>query len=83
MKLPGQTLPKDSGGGNVSKNIRGVLVTGDLIDSSDKSGGNYSVMQKFEWNRYQSDYGLTGKDGEIPFMSYIAIMMARQGTLLL
>lgn len=70
MKLPGQTLPRDSGRGNVSKNIRGVLVTGDFIDSSDKSGGNYSVMQKFEWNRYQSDYGQTGKDGEIPFPVY-------------
>lgn len=69
-KLPGQSIPKDSGGGNVNKNIRGVLVTGDLIDSADKSGGNYSVMQKFEWNRYQSDYGLTGKDGKIPFPVY-------------
>ncbi|MDA7928894.1 metallophosphoesterase family protein [Mariniblastus sp.] len=69
-KLPGQAIPKESGGGTVNKNLRGLLVTGDLIDSADKSGGNYNAMQKFEWNRYKTDYGLTGKDGKLPFPVY-------------
>lgn len=66
----GQSIPKDVGGGTVSNNLRGVLVTGDLIDSADKSGQNYPAMQKFEWNRYKSDYGLTGKDGKLPIPVY-------------
>lgn len=68
--LPGQTIPKKNGGGQVSSNLLGILVAGDLIDSADKSGGNYPAMQKFEWQRYQKDYGLTGKDGGIPFPVY-------------
>ena len=68
--LPGQTIPKKNGGGQVSNNLLGILVAGDLVDSADKSGGNYPAMQKFEWQRYQKDYGLTGKDGEIPFPVY-------------
>lgn len=68
--LPGQTIPKKNGGGQVSSNLLGILVAGDLIDSADKSGGNYPAMQKFEWQRYQTDYGLTGKDGGIPFPVY-------------
>lgn len=69
-KFPGQAIPKNIGGGKVSTNLLGVLVTGDLIDSADKSGKNYPAMQSFEWSRYQSDYGLTGKDGKIPFPVY-------------
>ena len=69
-KLPGQTIPKKIGGGKVSSNLRGILVTGDLIDSADKSGGNYPAMQKFEWLRYQKDYGLSGKEGKIPLPVY-------------
>ncbi|MGB1930835.1 MAG: metallophosphoesterase [Mariniblastus sp.] len=68
--LPGQTIPKKNGGGQVSNNLLGILVAGDLVDSADKSGGNYPAMQQFEWQRYQKDYGLTGKDGEIPFPVY-------------
>lgn len=68
--LPGKSIPKKHGGGTVSDNLRGVLVTGDLIDSADKSGGNYPFMQKFEWNRYKSDYGLTGKDGKLSIPVY-------------
>jgi cytolysin (calcineurin-like family phosphatase) len=63
-------IPQKHGGGTVSGNILGLINTGDLIDSADKHGGHYPAMQKFEWERYQADYGLTGKDGRIPFPVY-------------
>lgn len=69
-RLPGQQLPKRMGGGRVASNIHGVLVTGDLIDSADKSGKTYEAMQRFEWQRFTSDFGLTGKDGKLPFPTY-------------
>ena len=69
-KLPGTPIPEPQGGGSVSKQIKGMLVTGDLIDSADKSGGNYSQMQRFEWDRYKRDYGLTGKEGALPYPVY-------------
>ena len=68
--FPGRSIPEDHGSGTVSKNILGLINTGDLIDSADKRGGNYPAMQKFEWKRFKSDYGLTGKDGKIPFPVY-------------
>ncbi|MDG2011935.1 MAG: metallophosphoesterase, partial [Pirellulaceae bacterium] len=68
--LPGEAIPAESVAGNVSKAINGVLVTGDLIDSADKNGGNYPAMQRFEWDRYKTDYGLTGKDGGLPYPVY-------------
>jgi len=66
----GMPLPQSDGVGKVSRDILGLIVTGDLIDSADKNGGYYPAMQKFEWNRYKADYGLTGKDGKIPFPVY-------------
>ena len=69
-KLPGTAIPEPQGGGSVSKQIKGLLVTGDLIDSADKTGGNYSQMQRFEWDRYKKDYGLTGKEGALPYPVY-------------
>ncbi len=69
-KLPGTKLPKNMGGGRVSTDIKGLLITGDLIDSLDKRGGFYPAMQKFEWKRFLSDYGLNGKDGKIPYPVY-------------
>ncbi len=69
-KLPGETIPADLGGGKVKKPLLGALVTGDLVDSADKTGGNYPAMQRFEWERYKSDYGLTGKDKGLPFPIY-------------
>ncbi len=69
-KLPGESIPAAAVGGSVSKKIKGVLVTGDLIDSADKNGGNYPAMQRFEWERYKTDYGLTGKDGGLPYPVY-------------
>jgi hypothetical protein len=69
-KLPGTTIPEAQGGGRVSKEILGIVVAGDLIDSLDKSGGNYPAMQRFEWRRFLADYGLVGGDGRIGFPVY-------------
>lgn len=66
----GRAIPEKHGGGKVSNKILGLINTGDLIDSADKNGANYPAMQEFEWARYKADYGLTGKDGKIPFPVY-------------
>lgn len=68
--IPGSNLPESVGGGTVSKKILGLINTGDLIDSLDKNGGDYPAMQRFEWKRFASDYGLNGTDGRIPFPVY-------------
>jgi len=68
--LPGSPLPESMGGGHVARDLRGLLITGDLIDSLDKNGGHYPAMQRFEWERFVADYGLTGKDGRVPFPIY-------------
>ncbi len=68
--FPGTTIPQQLGGGKVNTRIQGIIVAGDLVDSADKTGGNYPAMQKFEWQRYTSDYGLTGKDRGLPFPVY-------------
>lgn len=70
VSLPGTELPEPVGGGRISESILGVVVTGDLIDSADKRGGDYPVMQRFEWSRFVRDYGLTGEDGGLPFPVY-------------
>jgi len=68
--LPESDLPEAMGGGKVSADLLGILVAGDLIDSADKNGGPYPAMQRFEWERYKKDYGLTGKDGGLPIPVY-------------
>ncbi len=68
--LPGTNLPEHMGGGTVSKQILGIIVTGDLIDSLDKTGGPYPAMQRHEWHRFKSDYGLVGGDGKLPYPVY-------------
>ena len=68
--LAGKEIPDSLGGGKVSNNLLGMIVTGDLIDSADKNGGPYSAMQCFEWKRYKADFGLTGKDGRLPYPVY-------------
>lgn len=68
--FPGMEIPVEHGGGRVSWDILGLVNTGDLIDSADKSGGHYPAMQKFEWARYKADYGLYGKEGKLPFPVY-------------
>jgi hypothetical protein len=60
--FPGSTIPEKSGGGTVSRELLGILVTGDLIDSADKNGGFYPAMQRFEWQRFKADYGLSAED---------------------
>ena len=66
-KLPSSRIPERLGGGIVSDDILGVIVTGDLIDSADKNGGPYPAMQMFEWKRFKTDFGLNGTGGKIPF----------------
>lgn len=66
----GREIPKSLGDGKVSQEFLGMIVTGDLIDSADKNGGNYPAMQKFEWRRFKMDFGLTGKDGRLPYPVY-------------
>jgi hypothetical protein len=68
--LPGTAIPEKLGGGTVARDILGVIVAGDLIDSLDKTGGNHPAMQRFEWRRFKADYGLSGGDGRIPFPVY-------------
>lgn len=70
LALPGSKLPEAMGGGVVATDLRGLINTGDLIDSLDKQGGQYPAMQRFEWQRFLTDYGLTGKDGRIPLPVY-------------
>jgi 3',5'-cyclic AMP phosphodiesterase CpdA len=69
-RLPGTVAPAAAGGGRVAKEILGVLVTGDLIDSGDKNGAKFEAMQRVEWARFRADYGLDGRDGRIPFPVY-------------
>ena len=66
----GGEIPKSLGGGKVPNEFLGMIVTGDLIDSADKNGGNYPAMQKFEWRRFKMDFGLTGKEGRLPYPVY-------------
>lgn len=69
-QLPQQVIPKQFGGGKVAKKIRGMIVTGDLIDSLDKNGRIYTNMQKFEWERFLKDYGQNGTGGKFPYPIY-------------
>lgn len=66
----GREIPERLGGGKVSENILGMIITGDLIDSADKNGGPYPAMQEFEWSRFKKDFGLLGNDGRLPFPVY-------------
>jgi hypothetical protein len=69
-ELPGSPIPPNLGGGTVSDDILGVIVTGDLIDSADKNGGPYPAMQQFEWTRFKADFGINGEGGKIRFPVY-------------
>jgi len=66
----GRAIAAEQGGGRVADEILGLVNTGDLIDSLDKTGGFYPAMQRFEWDRFKADYGLTGRDGKIPYPVY-------------
>lgn len=67
--LPGQPLPTELGGGEVSI-PRGVIHLGDMVDSGDKSGSLYNQMTKTEWSHFTDRFGLTGTDGRLKFPLY-------------
>lgn len=67
--LPGTELPASVGGGVLPRPV-GVIHTGDMIDSGDKSGGIHTKMQQTEWAAYVERYGLTGSDGRIEYPVY-------------
>ncbi|QEL16120.1 metallophosphoesterase [Limnoglobus roseus] len=68
-KLPGTAIPAAAGGGTVAI-PKGVIHDGDLIDSGDKTGGSFPQMHETEWQGFQADFGLTGKDGRLKFPVY-------------
>ncbi len=68
-RLPGTDIPEAAGGGQVAA-PRGVLHAGDVIDSGDKSGAVFQAMQQTEWQAFEKDFGLTGKDGRLRFPVY-------------
>jgi hypothetical protein len=68
-RLPGTQLPDNIGGGQV-RQPRGVVLTGDCIDSGDKSGPEYVQAQKTEAAAFLELYGLTGADGRLKHPLY-------------
>lgn len=68
-KLPGSIIPDTLGGGKVLA-PKGVIHTGDLIDTGDKTGPIHEAMQKTEWDAYVADYGLTGTEGKLKYPVY-------------
>ena len=63
-KLPGTDIPAEAGGGKVD-GVHGVIHSGDLIDSGDKTDAAHDAMQKTEWSAFTSDWGLNGGDGKL------------------
>ncbi len=68
--IPKKAIPKPMGGGTVPKSLNGILITGNLIDGTEQQEGNESASKRLAWDRYKADYGLTGKDGGVPFPVY-------------
>ena len=67
--LPGKEISAAAGGGQVAA-LDGVIHAGDLIDTDDKTGGVHEKMQQTEFDAFQADFGLTGKDGKLKFPCY-------------
>lgn len=65
-KLPGTDISPEAGGGKVSE-ISGVIHSGDLIDSGDKTRPAQLAMQKTEFAAFTADWGLNGGDGKLRF----------------
>ena len=63
-KLPGTDIPAEAGGGE-EDGVHGVIHSGDLIDSGDKTDAAHEAMQKTEWSAFASDWGLNGGDGKL------------------
>jgi hypothetical protein len=68
-QLAGTEIPQYAGGGLVD-GIQGVIHGGDLIDSGDKRGKLYDQMSKTEFQRFETDFGLTGRDGLLQYPVY-------------
>jgi predicted phosphodiesterase len=67
--LAGKEIPATAGGGKVVQ-PRGVIHAGDIIDTGDKQGKIQEAMQQTEWQHFQADYGLNGKNGKLKFPVY-------------
>ncbi|MFM8470813.1 MAG: metallophosphoesterase [Limisphaerales bacterium] len=65
-RLPGTAFSEAVGGGTVPVPM-GVLHSGDVIDTGDKSGPTQEAMQRTEWAAFAADYGLTGSEGRLKF----------------
>lgn len=67
--LPGSEIAAEAGGGRVAI-PRGLIHCGDIIDTGDKNGGPHEQMQRTEFAKFVEDYGLTGRDGKLPYPVY-------------
>ena len=64
-RLGGTEIPEAAGGGRVLE-PRGVIATGDLIDTGDKGGtSEFLRRQKAEWQAFVADFGLNSKGGRL------------------
>lgn len=68
-RLPGTAIPAEAGGGTVAV-PRGVIHSGDVIDTGDKNGGVHSQMIETEWAAFADEFGLTGKDARLKYPIY-------------
>ena len=68
-RLPGTAIPDEAGGGTVAS-PRGVIHSGDLIDTGDKNGGVHTQMIETEWAAFADEFGLTGKDARLKYPLY-------------
>ncbi|MBC8115852.1 MAG: metallophosphoesterase, partial [Candidatus Saccharimonas sp.] len=68
-RLPGTAIPDEAGGGTVAS-PRGVIHSGDVIDTGDKNGGVPSQMIETEWAAFTDEFGLTGKDARLKYPIY-------------
>lgn len=68
-ELPGREIAAEAGGGRVAKDLH-LIHAGDLIDTGDKSGGVHEKMQQTEFDAFQKDFGVNGRDGKLNFPCY-------------
>ncbi|ADB15937.1 metallophosphoesterase [Pirellula staleyi DSM 6068] len=68
-RLPGETIPAEAGGGTVIA-PRGLIHTGDIIDTGDKQSAVHKVMQRTEFAKFEEEYGVTGTEGRLKYPVY-------------
>ncbi|MFO0865065.1 MAG: metallophosphoesterase [Gemmataceae bacterium] len=68
-RLAGTQIPEAAGGGTV-QTPRGLIHAGDMIDTGDKTGAAARAMQETEWRAFETQYGLTGRDGRLRYPIY-------------